>query len=203
MKQESRKQGLIFVISGPSGSGKTTLVQKLLGDKVLKTKMVRSVSLTTRPKRSGEQREKDYFFISEEEFRQAQKAKRILEWTKYLGYYYATPKDFIEGELSKAKYVVLCLDLKGALTVRRYYPKNTITIFVMPPSIETLLHRITSRCNKTKEEEVRQRLALAQKELAGAGRYDYCVVNQDLNQAAKELKAIILKEISDLKKNKE
>lgn len=200
MKQESKKQGLIFIISGPSGSGKTTLVQRLLGDKVLRCKLVRSISLTTRPKRSGEQKEKDYFFISEAEFKQALRAKKILEWTKYLGYYYATLKDFIEDKLSKARYVVLCLDLKGALAVRRQYPKNTITIFVMPPSIEALLYRITSRCNKTKKEEIRQRLALAKQELASAGRYDYCIVNQDLNQAEKELKGIVLKEILDFKK---
>ena len=198
-----RQRGLIFIISGPSGSGKTTLVKKLLGNKTLKNKLAKSISFTTRPRRSGEQDKKDYFFISEKRFKQSQKAKKILEWTKYLGYYYATPKEFIEKQLQKVKHVILCLDLKGTFTIKRQYPKNTVTIFVMPPSLDTLLHRIATRCNKTKEEEVRQRLRLAQQELSACDRYDYCVVNKDLNQAIKELKGIILKEIAYLKYSKE
>ncbi len=199
MRKQSKKQGLIFIISGPSGSGKTTLVKNLLGNKTLKNKLVRSISFATRPKRSGEEDKKDYFFISERRFKQEQKAQNLLEWTKYLGYYYATPKDFIERQLDKDKHVILCLDLKGALTIKQRYPKHTVTIFVMPPSLGALLHRITRRCNKTKDEEVRQRLTLAQQELSAADRYDYCVVNKDLDQATKQLKGIILKEIMCLK----
>ncbi len=203
MREYSKKQGLIFIISGPSGSGKTTLVENLLGKKKLKGKLARSISFTTRPKRSGEKDKKDYFFISEKRFNQEQKANKILEWTKYLGYYYATPGDFIERQLNRARHAILCLDLKGAFVVKRQYPRNTVTIFVIPPSLDTLLHRITSRCNRTKEEEVRQRLALAQEELSAAARYDYCVVNKDLKQATKELAGIILKEIAELKDSKE
>jgi len=199
VRKQSKKQGLIFIISGPSGSGKTTLVEKLLGNKTLKNKLVRSISFTARPRRSGEQDKKDYFFISEKQFKQEQKAQNLLEWTKYLGYYYATPKEFMERQLNKAKHVILCLDLKGTFTIKRQYPENTVTIFVIPPSLDTLLHRITGRCNKTKKEEVRQRLTLAQQELSACDRYDYCVVNRDLNQATKELKGIILKEITHLK----
>lgn len=203
MRKQVKKQGLIFIISGPSGSGKTTLAESLLGDAALKNKLVRSVSLTTRPRRSGERDKKDYFFISEKRFKRELKAKKILEWTKYLGYHYATPGDFIEGQLYKAKNIILCLDLKGAFTLKRQCPRNTVTVFVVPPSLDTLLHRITGRCNKTKKEEVRQRLELAREELAAAGRYDYCVVNKDLSQARKELKGIILKEIAGLKYSKE
>ncbi len=121
----------------------------------------------------------------------------MLEWTSYLGYYYATPKDFIEEQLKVAKNIILCLDLKGALTLKRRYPRNIVTIFVMPPSLDTLLHRIAKRCNKTKDEEVKQRLKLAQQELQAAGRYDYCLVNKDLNAAVRQLKDIILKEIAE------
>jgi guanylate kinase len=203
VRKQSKKQGLIFIISGPSGSGKTTLAKNLLGNKTLKNKLTRSISFTTRPRRSGEQDKKDYFFISEKRFKQEQKAQNLLEWTKYMGYYYATPKEFMERQLQKVKHVILCLDLKGAFTVKRRYSKNTVMIFVMPPSLDTLLYRMTTRCNKTKEEEVRQRLTLAQQELAVCDRYDYCVVNKDLNQAIKELKGIILKEITHLKSSKE
>jgi len=188
-------KGLIFVISGPSGSGKTTLVKKLLEERSLKNKLVRSISLTTRPERSGEQDKEDYFFISDERFKRERKAKKIIEWTKYLGYYYATPRDFIERQLNKSKNVLLCLDLKGAFTVKRLYPRNAVTIFVVPPSLDTLLHRITGRCNKTKKEEVRQRLALARQELLAMAKYDYCVANKDLNQATKQLRGIILREL--------
>ena len=203
MRKQSKKRGLIFIISGPSGSGKTTLVKNLLGNKTLMNRLARSISFTTRPKRSGEEDKKDYFFVSEEQFKQGQKAQNLLEWTKYLGYYYATPKEFMERQLNRAKHVILCLDLKGAFAVKRRYPENTVTIFVIPPSLDTLLHRITGRCNKTKKEEVRQRLTLAQEELSACDRYDYCVVNRDLNQTAKELKGIILKEITHLKSSKE
>jgi len=203
VRKQNKKQGLIFIISGPSGSGKTTLAEKLLGNKTLKNKLARSISFTTRPRRSGEQDKKDYFFISEKRFQQEQKAKKIIEWTKYLGYYYATPKEFIERQLNKAKHIILCLDLKGAFTVKRQYPENTVTVFVLPPSLDTLLHRITARCNKTKEEEVKQRLTLAQQELSAADKYDYCVVNKDLNQAVKQLQGIILNEVTHLKYSKE
>lgn len=203
MISKSKKLGLIFVISGPSGSGKTTLARNLLGDKTLEDKLARSISFTTRPRRSGEQAKKDYFFISDKRFKQEQRAKKILEWTKYLGYYYATPREFMERQLHKAKHVILCLDLKGAFTIKRQYPRNAVTIFVLPPSQDALLYRITARCHKTKEEEVRQRLALAQQELKACGRYDYCVVNKNLHQATKELKGIILKEIAGLKYSKD
>jgi len=200
VSKKRQKQGSIFIISGPSGSGKTTLAGHLLGDKTLRNKLSRSISLTTRPRRTGEQDRKDYFFISEARFKQEQKAKKILEWTKYLGYYYGTPRDFIEKQLNNSKSVVLCLDFKGAFKVKKLYPRNAVTIFVVPPSLDTLLHRITGRCNKIKEKEVRQRLALARQELLNAGKYDYCVANQDFNQASKQLKGIILKEIRRVNK---
>jgi len=203
VKKQNKARGLIFVISGPSGSGKTTLAEKIIADKALKNKLARSISLTTRAKRSGEQDKKDYFFVSEKRFKQKLKAKKILEWTKYLGYYYATPKDFIDRQLAKAKHVILCLDLKGALCIRKQYPCNTVTIFVVPPSLDSLLGRITGRCSQTKEEEVRRRLELAKKELLAAGDYDYCIVNKDLKQATKQLQGIILKEIVCFKNSKE
>jgi len=192
-----KANGIIFIICGPSGSGKTTLARNLLADKSLKGKLNRPISLTTRPKRSGEKDKKDYFFVSEERFNEQKKRKKILEWTKYLGYYYATPRDFIEGRLEKGKNIILCLDLKGASTIKRLYPKNTVIFFVMPPSIDALLHRITNRCNKTREKEIRQRLELARRELRVCRRYDYCIVNKDLEKATEKLRGIILKKIGE------
>ena len=196
MKRNSNKiNGLIFVISGPSGSGKTTLLEALLKNKALKKILVKSISFTTRPRRSAERNRKDYFFITGKEFRQQKKAKKILEWTKYLGYYYATPKDFVEGQLKKGRHAILSLDLRGALRIKRLYPKNTVTLFVIPPSLEVLKNRIEGRCHRIAKEEVKQRLRLAQQELRNSYRYDYCLVNKKLQQATKELQGIILRAI--------
>lgn len=202
MSEQIKKRGLIFIVSGPSGSGKTTLAKKLLFDRGLRNKLVKSVSLTTRPKRSGERDKKDYFFISQKQFEQAQKAKKILEWTEYLGYYYATPKDFIDRQIKKAKNVILCLDLRGAFILKRLYPRDTRTIFIMPPSIDALFDRMTKRCRKTRNEEVRRRLQLAREEVRAASGYDYCLVNKDLRRALRQLRDIISEEIEGLKTKK-
>lgn len=196
--ERSRKarssKGRIFVLSGPSGSGKTTLAEKLLQAPQLKRKISRPVSFTTRPKRSGERNKKHYLFITQAGFRRKLKEKKILEWTRYLGHYYATSKDFVERSLRKQRHTVLCLDLKGAVTLKRLYPKNTVTVFIMPPSLEALRKRIGQRCSKTGEEEIKQRLKLAGRELAAAHRFDYCLVNRNLSRAFEELKSIILRE---------
>lgn len=187
-------KGLIFVVSGPSGSGKTSLRDKLLCDSKLKTKLVKSVSFTTRPKRSGEKNARDYFFITEPEFRQKLKAKKILEWTRYLGYYYATAKDHVEKRLKSGRHVILCLDLKGALRIKRLYPANTRTIFILPPSIKALRERIERRCNKTDKRETSERIKLARKEVLAARVYDYSLVNKNMEQAVNKLRNIVLRE---------
>jgi len=187
---------MIFVLSGPSGSGKTTLLEKLLRDKILKKKLARSISFTTRPRRSGERDGRDYFFLSLKQFEAKRRAKKILEWTKYLGYYYATPKDFVHRQIENARHLALCLDLKGALKIKRYFPKDTVLIFVSAPSLKALHARISGRCSRTKTEEIKKRLKLARQELLSRRQYDYCVVNKNLAQATGVLKKIVLKEIN-------
>ncbi len=188
-------KGRIFVISGPSGSGKTTLAEALLKDTYLKRRLVRSVSFTTRPRRTGERAGRDYFFITTQEFRRNLADKKILESTKYLGYYYGTPKRFVEGQLKNRKSVLLCLDYNGARRLKRLYPRHTVTIFVMPSSLEALSHRIRGRCSKTAKEEIRQRLLLAKKELLRAKAYDYRLVNEELPVAIGGLRTIVLAEL--------
>jgi len=187
-------RGSVFVISGPSGSGKTTLAESLLRSRKLKDKLAKSVSFTTRPRRSGEKNKIHYFFITEAQFKRKLEAKKILEWTRYLGYYYATPKDFVEGRLEKGKHVILCLDLKGARQVKKFYPRDTVTIFINPPSLGALKRRIQGRCSRTKKEEIGRRLRLAREEIRACHKFDHCLVNENLQQAVKELKGIILKE---------
>jgi guanylate kinase len=190
-----KKQSFLFIVSGPSGSGKTTLASSLIKSRELKNRLIKSISLTSRPRRPGEQDKKDYFFVSKKRFKKLLKAKKILEWTRYLGYYYATPKDFVEGQLKKGKHLILCLDIKGSRRIKRLYPKNTVTIFVMPSSLSVLKSRIKKRSHETTKEEIRNRLRLAQNELLATDSYDYSLVNEDLKQGVEELKGIILGKI--------
>jgi guanylate kinase len=190
------KKGIVFVLSGPSGSGKTTLAQALLKDKKFYGILEKSVSFTTRPRRRGEKDGRDYFFINEPEFRLARKAQKVLEWTRYLGYYYGTARDFVDSRLENFRSLVLCLDLKGAARIKELYPKNSTTIFIMPPSLEELARRIENRHRETSRKEIAKRLRLAKKEMARVKDFDFCVVNADLAQAVKKLKKIIVKKIT-------
>ena len=193
-KKIQNKPGKIFIISGPSGSGKTTLLTRLIQDKKIAKSLEKSRSVTTRPRRLGEKQGKDYFFISKGEFRRLLKAKKILEWTRYLGYYYGTPRELVENRLKKGKHLGLCLDLKGARILKKIYPYNSVTVFVLPPSLSVLKARIEGRCRETNKKEVTQRLRLAKREILAAAQFDYRILNQNLRIALKELKKIFLKE---------
>jgi guanylate kinase len=186
-----KTKGILFVVSGPSGSGKTTLAAAVMADPWIRRHVRRSVSLTTRPKRSGERRGRDYFFVSRGRFLALRRAKKILEWTSYLRYYYATPKDAVDAQLAKGRHLILCLDLRGGRAIKKMYPGNSVTVFVMPPSLGVLKERIRKRCGKTSPEEIEKRLALAAGEMVAAESFDYCVLNEDLAHGVKALKKII------------
>jgi guanylate kinase len=189
----------IFIISGPSGSGKTTLAKKLLAEASLRGKLKRLVSFTTRPKRPAEKNKKDYVFVSQKKFFSLRKKKKFLEWTRYLGYYYATAQESFQQAFDQGKNVVLCLDQRGAFKIKRLYPRNTCLIFILAPSIEALKQRINLRAGKSQHkqaQEIIQRLGLAEKEIALAKKYDYCILNRNLNTAFRHLKAIVKKELS-------
>ena len=190
----SLKKGIIFVISGPSGSGKTTLRDLLLKNRNIAKLFVKSVSFTTRKMRTKEKEGWDYFYISENSFKRKLRAKKILEWTRHLGYYYATSRDFIVEQLRRGRNILLCLDLKGALKAKKLFPGNSVTIFIKPPSVKELKRRIEGRCDKTREKEICRRLKLAKREILSASKYDYIVENKNLKQAYSKLKGIIIKE---------
>lgn len=177
----------IFIISAPSGCGKTTLCKKLLKDKL---KLHRSVSITTRPPRRGERNGADYFFVSAEEFIRMIDAKELLEYEENFGYLYGTPKKAVEVLLEKGRNVLLSIDVKGAMNVRKNYPQNTVLIFVMPPSMEELKKRLESREADTPK-AISHRLKVAKQEIAYKDRYDYIVINDRLSAAYKKLKSII------------
>lgn len=191
-RKKKGQEGFIFIISGPSGSGKTTLARLLLKQRnAFRGRLVKSVSLTTRRPRSAEKPGRDYFFVGREEFLRLRRDKKVLEWTKYLEYYYGTPKEFVESCLDKGKYLLMCLDHKGAMRVKKAYPRRSVSVFLRPPSLQVLERRIRGRCSSTSEEEIRKRMLKARREMRLCGRYDHCVVNGDLEHALKDLKKII------------
>jgi guanylate kinase len=188
-------EGKIFILSGPSGSGKTTLAHLMLKQRTFRNKLVRSISFTTRKKRTGEQDKRDYYFISEDKFKRMRKDKKILEWTRYLGYYYGTAKDFVIGRLEKGKSLILCLDVKGAKAVKKLFPRETVMVFIKPPSFREIARRIQGRCVETAKEEISKRVAEAKFEIAAVSQYDYAIVNKDLKKAAQALRKILKKHL--------
>lgn len=178
-------EGKIFVISSPSGGGKTTIRKHLLNSCSLSY----SVSYTTRPPREGEKEGEDYLFISQEEFKRKREKGEFIEWTKVLKNYYATARDFLEKELQEGRNVLLEIDVRGAKRIKRMYKKQAVLIFIAPPSFEELERRLKKR--KTEEEERRQRLFLAEKEMQEIDKYDYLVINKNLEECIEDIKAII------------
>jgi len=186
---------LIFVISGPSGSGKTTLINALLSDAQIKKGFTRAISFTTRPKRQGEINGRDYFFISKKEFEKKLKEKKILEWTKFLDYYYGTPLSYFQRLLKRKKHILMCLDERGALKIKETFPQKTVTIFILPPTVGVLQQRIKKREKRCDRRQLKERIALAKQQLKLAKAYDYRLVNRDFGYSVEQLKKIILKEI--------
>ena len=119
--------------------------------------------------------------------------EKILEWTRYLGYYYGTPGDFVAERLRLGKFVALCLDTAGAKQIKRAYSRRAVTIFIAPPSLEALKQRIHGRGRETQKAEIEKRLGMARQELKQAQGYDHRLVNDNFKRALAELKRIVLK----------
>lgn len=181
-----KKRGMIIIISAPSGAGKTTLVELLKKDF---PEMYCSVSCTTRFARKGESDGKDYIFISEEKFKKDAGNNEFAEWAEVHGNLYGTPKKELEENLAKGRDVLLDIDVQGAEKIRKLYP-NGLFIFIMPPSIEILKKRLLNRQTESPV-SMEKRLKDAEKEMEYHSRYNYTVVNEDLEKARQELKNII------------
>jgi len=190
---ERRSTGRIFVVSAPSGCGKTTLCNRLLADGL---GLANSVSMTTRERRPGEKGGVDYHFVTGRRFRQTIRSRGFLEYEENFGHLYGTPRRFVKENLEKGRPVLLSIDVKGAMKVRKAYPASSVLIFLLPPSIAALKSRLKSR-RSDPPEVIRRRLGLAKKELAYKRRYDYRIVNDDLEKAYRRLKGIILKELGE------
>lgn len=182
--------GKLFIISGPSGAGKGTICQRL----VKESRVELSVSMTTRNPRAGEVDGRSYYFTDREDFLAEIEKGGFLEYAEVYGNYYGTPKEKVIEKLSSGVDVVLEIDIQGALKVKEAYP-NGIFIFILPPSMAELRKRITGRGTES-EESINLRLSQTLKEVSYIDKYDYCVVNGDLEEAVMRVKAIVTAEHS-------
>lgn len=181
-KIENSKQSNIFVISGPSGSGKGTLVKRLL--KGIEG-IALSVSATTRHSRADEVEGKDYYFLSEEEFAKRKEQGDFLEVARVHGFYYGTLKQEVLSKSDVDLDVILEIDPQGAFQIREKMPE-AVLIFVKSPSLEALEKRLRERGTES-EEVIQRRLADAKSELNQESKYDYVIINRDIEEASEQL----------------
>jgi guanylate kinase len=184
-----RGRGILFVVSSPSGGGKTTLCRKLLAEF---RDLVLSVSHTTRPPREGEKNGRDYHFIGLQAFGRMRTTGEFLEWAEVYGRFYGTSRTAVEAILARGGDVLLDIDVQGALQIRERFP-SAVLVFILPPGEAELARRLASRGTETAA-AMQTRLAEAKKELAVLPRYDYAVLNHDLETAYGALRSILVAE---------
>ena len=180
------KRGLLLVISGPSGVGKGTICQEFIKNN---KDSVISVSATTRAPREGEVHGENYYFYDEDKFLKMIENDELLEWACFCGNYYGTPKQAVLDNLAKGKNVILEIEVQGALKVKSKFPEG-VFIFVLPPNLAELRARLEGRGTENSE-VVEQRLQTAIGEIQQSIKYNYFVVNNEINQATEDIEAII------------
>ena len=184
-------KGKLYVVSAPSGAGKTTLIKEVL--RCFKT-LSYSVSHTTRTPRNNEQQGIDYYFITQEEFKEKINQNYWLEWAVVHGNYYGTSKDFIKTSLDQGKSLILDIDVQGTCEIIQS-GLEMVTIFIMPPSIEILSQRLENRGSDSKK-VIDKRIENAKIEIAQKHMYQYVVINDDLDKAREELCLIFKEEMT-------
>ncbi|WP_159018607.1 guanylate kinase [Algibacter sp. L3A6] len=189
MAATNKKQGKLIVFSAPSGSGKTTIVRHLLGLEELNLEF--SISATSRESRGTEIDGTDYYFLSASEFKSKIKNDEFLEWEEvYRDNFYGTLKTEVERIWAKGKNVIFDIDVSGGLRIKRKFPEETLAIFVKPPSIDELKIRLKKRKTESAD-KINMRVAKASAELATAPLFDVIVVNDTLEHALTEAKALV------------
>ncbi len=183
------RRGLLFVVSAPSGAGKTTLVERVVE---CVPNLVMSRSYTSRAARAGEADGVDYNFIGRDRFERMVDRGEFLEWADVFGNLYGTSAADTERHLAAGTDVVLVIDVQGARQVRRR-GTETIGVFVLPPSLDILEHRLRGR-SRDSEEEMRRRLEVARREVDAFSEYDYVIVNDEVGPCVERLRAIVLAE---------
>lgn len=191
MNPGEKHAGKLFVFSGPSGAGKGTICKRLLEEV---DELAVSVSMTTRAPRNGEVDGVSYYFTEKEAFEENIAKGKLLEYAEVYGNYYGTPKEPVIEKLQAGIDVILEIDMQGALKVKENYPDG-VFVFILPPSMSILRKRLTGRGTETKE-TIELRLGETLKELSYIEKYDYCVVNGELEEAVARAKAIIMAEHS-------
>jgi len=187
-QKKTGMSGKLIIFSAPSGTGKTTILKKILAKGY---PLEFSVSACSRQKRKGEVDGKDYYFLSVEEFKQRILRGDFLEWEEvYSGSYYGTLKSELVRIWQKGHHVVFDLDVLGGVNIKKKYPDKSLSIFIMPPSIEELEKRLSKRSTETSE-TLEKRLKRARMELTYAKEFDICIVNDDLKIAVEEVEEVI------------
>ncbi len=187
--ERSMKKGKLFVISGPSGTGKGTICDRIVSEN---DDVALSVSMTTRAPREGEADGSSYHFVSEKKFLETVENDGLLEYAKVYDHYYGTPKEAVLEKLSAGTDVILEIDTQGAMKIMEKFPEG-VFIFIMPPSMDELRSRIEKR-GKDSPESIELRLGEAGHEMSLSGRYDYRVVNDDIDSTVSRVEEIMASE---------
>lgn len=189
------KKGKIIVLSAPSGTGKSTIISRIIDRPELALGF--SISATSRSPRGEERDGREYYFISNEEFRRRVDNGEFVEWEEvYPGTCYGTLRSEVERVVTAGKNLIMDIDVKGGLNVKKIFGDESVAIFILPPSHEELERRLRGRGTDS-EETILKRLAKAEYELSFAPQYDVRVVNDDIDKAADEVASVILKSTSD------
>lgn len=191
-------KGTLFVVSGPSGAGKGTVCSEFMKKH---PECMLSVSATTRKPRPGEKDGVNYFFLTEEEFKEKIRNDGFLEHAVFCDNYYGTPKDAVINAIENGKDVILEIEVQGAMQVRAHYPEAAF-VFVVPPSMQVLEERLRGRGTET-EEVISERLARAKEEFRLVDKYNYVLLNDTVENATERLSTIILAEKCRMEKNYE
>jgi guanylate kinase len=185
-KKSMSERGKLLVISGPSGTGKSTVIGHLMK---LRPGLEFSVSATTRAPRPGEVDGREYFFVTHDRFAEMVDNNELLEHASFVGNHYGTPRSQVEKRLEQGITVILDIEVQGAAQVKAAMPE-AVTVFLAPPSLEVLEQRLRGRGTET-EEKIRSRLETARQELLLAPTYDFTVINDDAERAAREIRDIL------------
>lgn len=182
-------KGLLIVLSGPSGVGKGTVCTAL---RKRVPNLTYSVSATTRQPRLGEENGVNYFFKTREQFLDMIEKDELLEHAEYVGNYYGTPRDFVEKTLESGKDIILEIEVQGALKVKEKFPEG-VFVFLLPPSLDELKDRIQGRGTEN-QATIDHRMSVAAEEISLLEKYDYAVVNDEIELACKRIESIIIAE---------
>jgi guanylate kinase len=184
------RRGLMLALSSPSGAGKTTLSRRLLAEDL---SLTMSISVTTRPKRPGEREGVDYIFVEPVEFDLMVNRRQLLEYAKVFDHYYGTPAEPVEAALSAGRDVLFDIDWQGAQDLKEEMRDDLASVFILPPSTRELERRLKSRAQDSNE-VVARRMSRAADEISHWPEYDYVVVNNDVDAALEQVRAILTAE---------